>query len=290
MSAERIMKIKNNSAPLLITILLIKIVFSQDTSNDFNYSTIAESYGYAFDQDNQEIGILQEYAYNDAKKKLLEKTLVHIKSYSKVENFVLEYDLVESESEGFLRIIEKKDLGYTKDNKYCVWIKAEVIYLFNPANSYQDTDQSTNEPLFVKIWTEKEKYFLNEKVKIFIQPNKDCYLRVIYNDAKNDLLQIFPNKHKTDNHFKADKLYQIPDDSDPYELTVSSPLGIERITVFASTSQFEQSQMDDYGPNFYKFEGNEKEYSLKTRGVKITNQEVPVEFYQESCKIIVEEK
>jgi hypothetical protein len=277
-------------AYLSILTFLVQPTFSQDTSNEYKYSTIAESYGYADNQDNQEVSKMRELAYNSAKRNLLEKTMTHIKSYSKVENFVLEYDLVESESEGFLRIIEKKDLGHTVDNRYCVWIKAEVIYLFNRENMSQNTESSLNEPLSVKIWTEKEKYTLKERVKVFLLPNKNCYLKVIYNDADNNVLQIFPNQHKKYNFFKANKLYQIPDDSDSYEFTVSSPFGEERITVFASTSQLGSSQMNNYGPDFYKFDGNEQEYSFKTRGVKIINKEVPIEFFQESCKIVVEGK
>jgi len=80
---------------------------------------------------------------------------------------------------------------------------------------------------------------------------------VIYHDAQNNILQIFPNQHQKDNFFKADKLYTIPDDSDPYEFTVSSPFGEEKITVFASTSPLGQSEVDNHGPNFYKFDGND---------------------------------
>ena len=275
---------------LLVLVLFIHSAISQEAPKDFNYSTIAESYGYADKQNNQELTKIQEQAYINAKRNILEKSMIHIKSYSRVENFMLEYDLIQSESEGFLRILEKKDLGFTGDNRYCVWIKAEVIYIFNGENTSRKANQSVQGPLSVKIWTEKEKYILEEKVKIFLLPNKDCYLRVIYKDAQNNVLQIFPNQHQKDNYFKADKLYTIPGDSDPYEFTVSSPFGEEKITIFASTSPLGQSQMDNHGQNFYKFDGSEKEYSFKTRGVKITNKEIPAEFFQESCKIVIEEK
>lgn len=275
---------------LFILIFLVLPAISQDISNENHYSTISESYGYADNQDIQEISTIQEYAYNNAKRNILEKTMIHIKSYSKIENFILEYDLIESESEGFLRIIEKKDLGFTGDGRYRVWIKAEVIYHFNGENKISPPSHSENAPLSVKIWMEKEKYILDEKIKIFLLPNKDCYLRLIYNDSENTVMQIFPNQHRKDNYFKAYKLYSIPDDSDPYEFTVSGPFGAEKITLFASTSKLGESLVDNFEPYFYKFDGNEREFSIKTRGVEIINKERPVEFFQESCKIVIGEK
>ncbi len=275
---------------MVIFIFFISSAISQEESKEYNYSTIVESYGYANKQINQEKNEIREHAYNNAKRNLLEKTMVHIKSYSKVENFKLEYDLIQSESEGFLRILEKKDIGFIENNRYKVWIKAEVIYNFSGEEISQKTKQTNVGPLSVKVWTEKEKYILNEKVKMFLIPNKDCYIKVIYNDAEKNLLQIFPNQHIKDNFFMANKLYTIPDDKGSYEFTVSSPFGEEKITVFASTSKLGQSDVDYHGSDFYKYSGNEKEYSLKTRGVKITNKEIPVEFFHESIKILIEEK
>jgi len=284
------MRMALNKGYLFILILLVQSAISQKPHREYNYSTIAEAYGYAAKQNNQSVDIIRELALNNAKRNILEKTMTHIKSYSRVENYVLEYDLVESESEGFLRIIEKKDLGYTEVNIYSVWIKAEVIYIFNRENISQNTEQSIIEPLSIRMWTEKEIYTIKEKVKVFLLPNKNCYVKVIYNDADGNVLQIFPNQHKKDNYFKANILYQIPDDSAPYEFTVSSPIGEEKITVFASTSPLGSSQVDHFGPDFYKIEGNEQEYSFKTRGVKITDKEVPSEFFQQSCKIIIEDR
>jgi len=274
----------------LILVLLIHSAISQEIDKGFNYSAIAESYGYADRQADQDVSETREQAYNDAKRNILEKTLIHIRSYSKVENFRLEYDLVQSESEGFLRLIEKKDLGFTGENRYCVWIKAEIIYVFDNPDRYPNDQQSAVGPLSVKFWTEKEKYVLNEKVKVFLMANKDCYLTLIYHDAENNVLQIFPNQHINENFIQANKLYTIPDDSDPYEFTVSSPFGEEKLTVYASTSQLGPLPMENHGPDFYKFKGDEEEYAFKTRGVKITNKEVPSEFFQESCKIVIAEK
>ncbi len=274
----------------LIVVLFIHSAISQEIDKGFNYSAIAESYGYADRQADQEISETREQAYNDAKRNILEKTLIHIRSYSKVENFRLEYDLVQSESEGFLRILEKKDLGFTGENRYCVWIKAEIIYVFDNSDRFQNDIQSSSGPLSVKFWTEKDKYIINEKVKVFLMSNKDCYFTLIYHDAENNIVQIFPNQHNNDNFIRANKLYTIPNDTDHYEFTVSSPFGEEKLTVYASTSQLGLSQMENHGPDFYRFKGDEKEYAFRTRGVKITNKEVPSEFFQESCRIVIAEK
>lgn len=273
--------------PLLIHALFFQFLNAQDNAKEYNYSTIAEAYGYTENNSKIQKSEILRLALSDAKRNLLEKSMMYIKSYTKVENYVIEYDLVESESEGFIRIIEQKDLGPTDDNKYCVWLKAEVIYHFKNGTDSQNQNQDIDRPLSVKIWTDQEKYTVKEKVIIYLLPNKNCYLKVIYKDAENNVLQIFPNQHKKNNFFEANKLFQIPDESDSYEFTVSSPFGEEKISVLASTSPLGDLQLESHGSDFYKFIGTENDLSFKTRGVKITNKEDPVEFFQESCKIVV---
>lgn len=276
---------KNYSYSFFILFLLVYLIRAQQSKLN-TYSTIVESYGYAEKQSNVKMTKIQEQAYDDAKRNILEKTMIHVKSYSRVVNFKLESDFIQSESEGYLRILEKKDLGFNKDNRYCVWIKAEVIYTFDHADHTTDK-QVIDAPLTVKIRTDKEKYTLSDKVKIFLMPNKDCFLLLIYKDAENNILQIFPNQRRKNNFFKGNILYSIPADSDLFEFTVTPPFGKETITVFASTSQLGRSTVNKYGNDFYKFNGDEKQFSIKTRGVKITDKTVPAEFFQASCNIAV---
>jgi len=271
-------------------ILLIDTSVSQKLSNKVHYSTIVEADGYAETSQDYNIDQLRELAFNNAKRDVLEKTMIHIKSYSKVENYKLEYDLIQSEAEGYLRILEKKDFGFSSENKYHVWIKAEVIYDFGSNRDQKEIGISDMAPLLVKIWTEQDTYLLNEKVKVFLLANKACFVKLIYQDAENNVLQIFPNQHKDDNYLEANRIYTIPDNSDTFELSVSRPFGIEKITVLASTARLGDAPVEKLGADFYRIMESQKKYSIKTRGVKIEKKEIPAEFFQESYSIKVSRK
>ena len=45
-----------------------------------------------------------------------------------VENFVVKYDMIWSEAEGAVTILEQKDFGIENNTRYHVWIKADVEY------------------------------------------------------------------------------------------------------------------------------------------------------------------
>ena len=57
----------------------------------------------------------------------------HIKSQTRVENYQLQYDLIESGAEGVVKVLEQKDFGIENNSRYHVWIKAEVTYVSETA-------------------------------------------------------------------------------------------------------------------------------------------------------------
>jgi len=109
--------------------------FPQSSSSDVKgnqssekFSKIVEADGYAFLSETKTIGELRQEALTLAKREALEKGQTFIRSLTKVENYQMQYDLIETSSEGNLKIIETKDFGITQDNRYHYWIKAEIEY------------------------------------------------------------------------------------------------------------------------------------------------------------------
>lgn len=203
-------------------------------------STIVEADGYSYLSEDKTIKQIRQESLSNAKRDALEKGQTYLKSYTKVENFQLTYDLVQSESEGYVKIIESKDNGITSDNRYHYWIKAEIEYVIKVSKS-EKTKNNTflmnpSAPLAVMVWTEKSIYNKGEKIRIFLQGNKDFYARLIYVDVKENILQLIPNQYRINNYFKGGKVFSIPKSSDNFELEVSPPFGKEKIIVYASSS------------------------------------------------------
>jgi len=260
-------------------------------------SAIVESDGYAYLSEDKTIGELRQQALTNAKRNALEKAETYIKSFTKVKNFVLDYDLIQSEAEGYIKILENRDYGITSDNRYHYWIKAEVVYtLKKPEENVPINILSAKKaPLTVSVWTEKVGYTLNDEIHIFIKGNKDFYARIVYKDASGNVLQILPNQNRSSNFFKGGKVYTIPEKSDQFRLLVEPPFGKEKIIVYASSASLGDVPIDAFGEDFYKVRGSLENYSTKTRGVKIVKRETGksiagAEFYESIYELITRPK
>ncbi|MBW2009917.1 MAG: hypothetical protein JRJ16_18210 [Deltaproteobacteria bacterium] len=110
--------------------------------------------GYAYLSDKMTLSEIRSAAFADAKRKALEMAKAYIASKTKMANFSVQYDVVWSESEGSVSVLEQKDYGIEDNARYHVWIKAEVEYSLAPKGKarYEDIRQE-NAPLTVKVWT-----------------------------------------------------------------------------------------------------------------------------------------
>ena len=259
-------------------IFISGICICQQNLIEGKQSAIVEADGYVYLSDDKTLGDIRKEALAAAKRNALENARTYISSFSTVVNFELTYDIVASAAEGMVKVLESKDYGI-QENRYHIWVKAEVEYAIKQPDIIEAGGKA---PLSVKIWTDKEKYAKGEKISINIKGNKDFYAKVVYKNAKADLLQLLPNPHRSDNHFRGGIQYSIPTNEDDFELEVSEPFGEETIIVYASTAPLGNSPVEDLG-KFYGIKGKLSDYSKKTRGVKII--EKPAEFYESSCRV-----
>lgn len=282
---------------LSIIIILLCVNFeiglAQNSLDDGGYSAIVEADGYAYLAENKTIQELREEAKSIAKREALEKGQVYIKSLTKVENFQLSYDLIESNSEGFVKILESKDFGITSDNRYHYWIKAEIKYVLKISVKEKSIGIISKEsaPLTVSLMTEKSEYRSGEEIRIFIEGNKDFYAKIVYIDAAGNRIQIFPNHYRKDVLFKSNREYVIPDQNDNFILKVEPPFGNEKILLYASTNALGEADVKPIGESFYSISDNLDEFSEKTRGVKILSLEeggnkIGAEFYETICNLV----
>ena len=179
-----------------------------------------------------------------------------------------------------------KDYGFTSDNRYHYWIKAEIRYVLKskPPAAVVDRKPRNAGPLTVEAWAEKKKFKAGEQMKFFIRGNKNFYARVIYIDANNNKLQLIPNKYNSNNYFEGGKTIEIPGSGEGYTITVSPPFGKEKIIVFASTSPQGDIIIGSKDGPLFQVNDDMSVIEVQTRGVQIQKDE-SAEFYETSCEI-----
>ena len=275
---------KINHFLLFFLILPSHALFCQESTLNNGNSIILEADGYSYLSENKTMKEIRKEALINAKQEALEKGQSYICSNTKIENFKLVFDSIESQSEGYVKIIDSKDYGITTDNRYHYWIKAEINYLPIKENNVLNTDL----PLTVEVWSSKEEYRQGENFTLFIKGNKNFFARILYIDSNGQILQLVPNQHKNKSLFHGSTVYQVPESSDIFHFEISPPFGKDQIILFASTAPQGNIQIEKYGSSFFKIDHSLDLVETQTRGIKIRKNanQIPVEeFYQTSIYI-----
>lgn len=246
--------------------------------------------GYAYLSDKMTLSEIRSAAFADAKRKALEMAKAYIASKTKMANFSVEYDVVWSESEGSVSVLEQKDYGIEDNARYHVWIKAEVEYSLAPKGKarYEDIRQE-NAPLTVKVWTSKKVYKEGENVKIYLQGNRDFYARVVDITSSGEIIQLLPNDIRKKSRFEGGKVYCIPGEGDLFDLRVTPPYGEDRIVVYACERPLGRVRTKPIGKGLRVYQGSERVLGAQTRGITVTphseDYQSGVEFYETTCTV-----
>jgi len=98
---------------------------------------------------------------------------------------------------------------------------------------------SPNPSFKVKVWIDKAEgatYYAGEKLTIYFQSTRNCYLTLLDFTPEGEVHQIFPNRWHRDNYVRAGKTYRIPAPGDGFEFTIKGPPGEEIIKAIATTT------------------------------------------------------
>lgn len=228
--------------------------------------------GYAFLSENMTLAETRETAFINAKRQALEMTKSFIQTKTTVQNFELVDDRIDATSKGSVKIIEQKDFGVENNNRYHVWIKAEVEYGIKSHKNKGDSDDymSDASPLTIKVWTSKEQYKKGEDIRIFLKGNIDFYARVVDISSIGEIIQILPNEFRHNHFFKAGEIYTIPDKNDKFKLIATPPFGVDKIVVYASDLPLGPVPIEHMDNGFGRYNGTKKSLAIKTRGIIIT--------------------
>jgi hypothetical protein len=240
------------------------------TPDQEHRSNIVEVDGYAQLSEEKSIRDIRLEAFANARRQALENAESHIKSQTKVENYQLQYDLIESGAEGMVKVLEQKDFGIENNSRYHVWIKAEVTYVLKPPTepAKQKALMSPTAPLTVKVWTDKKSYNNNEFITIYMEGNRDFYARIVNISSNGKVIQLLPNAYRQTHQFRGGQRYQIPGPGDRFSLQVTPPYGQERIVVYASETPMGDIPMKSLGGGLKEYQGSNEDLAFRVRSIQ----------------------
>jgi hypothetical protein len=218
--------------------------------------------------ENTTIKELRIKAFANVKQQVVEDHNTYLKSITRVINGEAVSNDVNAISEAHVKVLERKDFGLISNKCYRVWIRAEIL-----SNTKNDPIMNIQPgtQLSVEMWTKNQKksYGKNERFTILLKGNMDFYAFVANVRPDGDLTLLLPNKYRKNNHFKANKVYQIPGKEDIFKLTVGEPFGEEQMIIYASVAPLDGRLFTSSNKIFYEYKGNRTELSQKVRAINV---------------------
>lgn len=234
-------------------------------------SSIHEADGYAYLAGDKTLNDIRTEAMADAKRTAVAMAQTYLSSNTVVENFELKQDRVEVSEAGAVTVLEMKDHGVEDNQRYHVWIKAEVDFHMPEGIALGDA----RAPLTVRLWSEKTQFRAGEEIVIHLQGNRDFYGRIVNIAADGTITQLLPNAFRKESHFKAGVTYRIPSEQDGFRLVVSPPFGVEQIVAYASEAPLGDVAMTDAGAGLGQFSGSRESLGIKTRSIQVAPAKKP---------------
>jgi hypothetical protein len=176
---------------------------------------------------------------------------VFVQSATKVKNFQLEDDVIQSASAALLERVQVKK-EEKRGQEICITITAvmspvsmeEMIRQRINAKEISQTAESVipqAPPSGTKIWTNKSngRFIENDRLIIYVQSDRDTYLKLDYFQADGTVVHMVPNQFRGQGIVKAGRVYAFGDETSPEQFTIQGPFGAETIKAIFSARPFE---------------------------------------------------
>lgn len=177
---------------------------------------------------------------------------VFVESSTRVKNFQLEEDLIQTASAAMLQDI-KIENEERKAQEICITLSAKISpvsmedMIRQRVGSKEIVQTAQNalvpdQPSFgIKVWTNKTAgHFLeDEKLVIYVQSDRDAYLKLDYFQADGTVVHLVPNMYRGQAFIKGGKKYAFGDESSPEQFVIKAPFGSEIIKAIAGVRPFD---------------------------------------------------
>lgn len=211
--------------------------------------------------DNETPAQAKRAAQTIAQEKAVRSHRVFVQSTTKLKNFQVEEDVIQTASAAMLQNV-KIENEEKKGQEICVTISARLspvsveemiqqrVNAKDIAQAAQTQVISTSTGYGIRLWTNKaDGHFVeDERLVINVQPERDGYLKLDYFQADGSVVHLVPNLFRGQAFVKAGKTYTFGDDASPEHFVIRGPYGAETIKAILSATPFEiamESTVDD---------------------------------------------
>ncbi len=142
-----------------------------------------------------------------------------------------------------------------KANQVCVWLTAtpnspEISKLIKQRVHAQELAKKVREPELtpassnfqLKVWTNHktgEPFIEGDRLIIYVESEKDAYLKLDYYTAEGKVVHLVPNVFTTEARIQGTQPYSFGAEGAVAEFKISQPFGEETIRAWASTVPFD---------------------------------------------------
>ena len=157
---------------------------------------------------------VKERARHDAQKNALEMAVgVFIKSHTLVSNNQLAEDLVYATVRGRVEKTEILQEGWDQKDRTLYRVKLKA--LIKPV--YPEKGDGFS----VKVFLSKTNIKAGEEIRIFYEPNRDCYIYIFSVASDGSVTLLLPNSHHIENLAKSNTVNVFPPEGSPVRLTAA---------------------------------------------------------------------
>ncbi|MCL2180978.1 MAG: DUF4384 domain-containing protein [Treponema sp.] len=136
-----------------------------------------------------------------------------------------------------IALLRQMGIELAPPNQQAVDRREQIIAEFDIPQAQDVAHVPTSQAFVINAWpsSESNTYVAGETLRFFVQSNRNCYFRLFYIDADNNMMILYPrNPNNPDNYLNANIRRQIP-----VTFVVQPPFGQETVIMEASSAQFD---------------------------------------------------
>jgi hypothetical protein len=206
--------------------------------------------------DNETPAQAKQAAQTIAQEKAVRSHRVFVQSATKVRNFQLEDNVIQTASAGMLEQIKVEKEEKKPGQEICVTISAKLSPVsieemiqqrINAKDIAQEAAKSkvlsASSGFGVRLWTNKEdgQFIEGERLMIYVTPERDGYLQLDYFQADGTVVHLVPNLFSGQVMVKAGQTYVFGDDTSSQHFVIQHPFGNETVKAMLSAQPAEMA-------------------------------------------------
>jgi len=251
------MEVKNILSRLVIIVsLFVTPMYIQNVSaNELEAVEGLGCYAYGDDETPSDA---KAKAMARAREQAVSGYKVWVESSSQVEDFQLKKDSIHSISAGMLEQVHIKDRTKT-GQEICI----RITGVLDPMSVTQELERrkklkqrkdvlmspslNPGPSTALKIWLNNAdgRYVDNEPLVVYVQSDRDGYLKLDYFQADGKVVHLVPNMFRKQARIQKGEIYEFGGENSAERFIIAQPFGDEVIKAFVSTRPFSQELVSE---------------------------------------------